>query len=162
MVEVEASTTPEKEEDFLTQKANAKRGSTSGQMGEVDVRKEWISTQYQDNGKQVTSDTLERCATRNTSRPWWIALETTNELETCLEGLDCGVSRKPRNWATQQRAEVNQLELQSQLGRTWENLLLEYFEDEMRAPSSAPSLMANLLSGQRDSCCFHEAWREWH
>ena len=32
MVEMEASTTPGKEEDFKPQKANAKRGSTSGQM----------------------------------------------------------------------------------------------------------------------------------
>ena len=73
----------------------------------------------------------------------WIALETTNELENCLTVLDRGASRKRRNWATQQRAEVNRLEVESQLGRTWENLLLEYFEDAMRAPSSAPPLMAN-------------------
>ena len=58
-------------------------------------------------------------------------------------GLDRGAFRKRRNWATQQRAEVNKLELESQLGQTWENLLLEYFEDAMREPSSAPSLMAN-------------------
>ena len=57
--------------------------------------------------------------------------------------LDRGVSRKQRSLATQQRAEVNKLELQSQLGQTWENLLLEYLEDAMRAPSLAPSLMAN-------------------
>ena len=38
LVEVEASTTPRKEADFKPQKANAKRGSTSGQMWEVDVR----------------------------------------------------------------------------------------------------------------------------
>ena len=35
------------------------------------------------------------------------------------------------------------LELRSQVGRTWEKLLLEYFENEMRAPSSAKSLIAN-------------------
>ena len=40
------------------------------------------------------------------ARSWWIALETTNELKNCLKGLDCGVSRKRRNWATQQRAGV--------------------------------------------------------
>ena len=39
MVEVEASTTPGKEEDFKPQKANAKREFTSGKMWEVDVRK---------------------------------------------------------------------------------------------------------------------------
>ena len=116
MVEVEASTTPGNEEDLKPQKANAKRGSTSGQMWEVNVRKEWISNQHLDTGKQVTSDPLERGATRNTARPWWIALETTNELENYLKGLDRGVFRKRRNWATQQMAEVNKLELQSQLG----------------------------------------------
>ena len=144
LVEVEASTTPGKEEeDFKPQKANAKRGSTSGQMWEVDVRKVWISTQHQDTGKQVTSDPFERGATRNTAGLWWIALETTNELEKYLERLDRGVFRKRRKRATQQRDEVNMLKLHSQLGRTWENLLL--LEDAMRAPSSAPSLVANLF-----------------
>ena len=37
------------------------------------------------------------------------------------------------------------LELKNQLGRTWEKLLLEYFEDEIRAPSSAKHLLANLF-----------------
>ena len=46
MFEVEASTTPGTGEDFKPQKAKAKRGSTSRQMGEVDVRIEWISTQH--------------------------------------------------------------------------------------------------------------------
>ena len=101
LVEVEASKTPGKEEDFKPQKANGKRGSTCGQMWEVDFRKEWISTQHQNTGKQVTSGPLERGATRNTARPWWIALDTTNELENCLKGLDRGVSRKCPNWATQ-------------------------------------------------------------
>ena len=53
------------------------------------------------------------------------------------------MSRKRRHWATQQKAEVNELELGNQLGRSWKNLLLEYFEDAMRAPSSALPLMAN-------------------
>ena len=52
------------------------------------------------------------------------------------------MSRKRRHWATQQKAEVNKLELGNQFGRSWENLLLEYFEDAMRAPSSALPLMA--------------------
>ena len=129
LVEMEASTTPGTEEDFKPQKANAKRGSTSGQMGQVDVGKDWISTQHQSVGKRMTNDSLERGATRNNARPWWIALETTKELESCLKKLDRGISRKRRNWATQQRAEVNKLELGNQLGRTWENLRLEYFED---------------------------------
>ena len=38
---------------------------------------------------------------------------------------------------------MNKLELRSQLGRTRKKLLLEYFENEMRVPSSAQPLMAN-------------------
>ena len=38
---------------------------------------------------------------------------------------------------------------------SWEKLLLENFEDAMRAPSSAPPLMANLFVRTG-------AWREWH
>ena len=38
---------------------------------------------------------------------------------------------------------MNKLELKNQLGRTWEKLLLEYLEDEMRAPSLAKHLLAN-------------------
>ena len=37
------------------------------------------------------------------------------------------------------------LELRSQLGRTWEKFLLEFFENEMMAPSSAKPLIANLF-----------------
>ena len=69
LVEVEASTTPGKEEDFKPQKANTKTGSTSGQLWEVDVCKEWISTQHQDTGKKVTNDPLESGGMRNTARP---------------------------------------------------------------------------------------------
>ena len=89
----------------------------------------------------MASDPLEKNATRNTARPWWMALETTKELEDCLRKLDRGVSRKRRNWATQQKAEINKLELGSQLKRTWQNLLRDYFEEAMRTPSSALPLM---------------------
>ena len=65
------------------------------------------------------------------------------ELEDCPRKLDHGVSRKRRNWATQQKAEVNKLELGSQLKRTWHRLLRDYFEETMRTPSSALPLMAN-------------------
>ena len=65
------------------------------------------------------------------------------ELEDCLKKLDRGVSRKRRHWATQQKAEINELELGNQLRRTWQNLLLEYFEEAMRTPSSALPLRAN-------------------
>ena len=71
----------------------------------------------------MTCDPLERYATRNTARHWRIAVKT----------------------------EVNKLELGKQLGRPWENLLLEYFEDSMRALSSALPLMANPLSERQDS-----------
>ena len=109
----------------------------------MDTRKEWLSSQHQAIGKQVTCDPLEKNATRNTARPWWMALETTKELENRLKEPDRGVSRKRRRWATQQNAEVNKLELGNQLGRSWEHLLLEYFEDAMRPPSSALPLITN-------------------
>ena len=120
-----------------------KRGSTSGQSCEVDVGKEWVSNEHQDSGKQVTSDPLEKNKTRNNSRPWCVALETLKELEDCLKKLDSGVSRKRRNWATQQKAEINKLELGSHLRRTWQNLLRDHFEEAMRTSSSASPLMAN-------------------
>ena len=59
------------------------------------------------------------------------------ELEKSLQKVERGVSKKRRKWAKQQKAEVNKLNLRSQLGQTWEKLLLEYFENEMSAASSA-------------------------
>ena len=109
----------------------------------MDVGKEWVSNEHQATGKQVTSDPLEKNKTRNTSRPWWVALETLKELEDCVKKLDSGVSRKRRNWATQQKADINKLELGSQLKRTWQNLLRDHFEEAMRTSSSASPLMAN-------------------
>ena len=105
--------------------------------------REWISSEHQAVGKQVSNDPLEKNATRNTARPWWVAPETMKELEDYLKKLDQWVSRKRRNWATQQKAEVNKLELGSQLKRTWQSLLRDYFEEAMRTPSSALPLMAN-------------------
>ena len=75
----------------------------------MDVGKEWVLKEHQATGKQLTSDPLERNRTRNTSRPWWVALETLKKLEDCLKKLESGVVRKRRNWATQQKAEVNKL-----------------------------------------------------
>ena len=141
--QMEVSTSLATKEDFRPQKASTKRGSTNGQTREVDVGKEWISSEHQAIGKQVASDPLVKNATRNAARPWWMALETMKELEDCLRRLDRGVSRKHRNWATQQKAEINNLELGSQLKRTWQNLLRDYFEEAMRTPSSALPLMAN-------------------
>ena len=141
--EMEVSTSLATEEDFRPQKTNTKRGLTSGQMWDVDVGKEWISSEHQATGKQVTSDPLEKSKARNTARPWWVALETMNELEDCLKKLDHGVSRKRHNWATQQKAEINKLELVSKLKRTWQNLVRDYFEEAMRTPSSALPLIAN-------------------
>ena len=141
--DIEAPTSLVTEEDFKPQKAGSKKGSTSGQTWEVDVGRESISSEHQAVGKQVSDDPLEKNATRNTARPWWVALETMKELEDCLKKLDQGVSRKRRNWATQQKAEVNKLELGSQLKRTWQSLLRDYFEEAMRTPSSTLPLMAN-------------------
>ena len=75
----------------------------------MDIQKKWLSTQDQTIGKQVTCDPLERNATRNTNRPWWMALETTKELDNRLKEPDHGVSRKRWDWATQQKAEFNKL-----------------------------------------------------
>ena len=143
ITEMEATTCSGAEEDFEPQRFRTKRGSSSGQTWKVDVGKEWISNQHQGVGVQVTINPLEKGLTRNTARSWWIALDTMKELESCLRKLDRGVTRKRQNWETQQKAEVNKLELKNRLGRTWEKLLLEYFEDEMRTPSSAPPLMMN-------------------
>ena len=109
----------------------------------MDVGREWISSEHQAVGKQVPNDPLDKNATRNTDRRWWVALETMKELEDCLKMLDQGVSRKRRNWASQQKAKVNKVELGSQLKRTWQSLLPDYFEEAMRTPSSALPLMAN-------------------
>ena len=86
--EIEVSTSLATEEDFKPQKAGSKKGSTSGQTWEVDVGREWISSEHQAVGKQVSNDPLEKNATRNTARPWWVALETMKELEDCLKKLD--------------------------------------------------------------------------
>ena len=141
--EMDIPTSSTTEEDFKPQRLKMKRGSSSGQTWEVDVGKEWVSNEHQTTGKQVTSDLLEKNKTRNTSRPWWVALETLQELEDCLKKLDSGVSRKRRNWATQQKAGINKLELGSQLKRTWQNLLKDHFEEAKRTSSSASPLMAN-------------------
>ena len=140
---MEASTSLATEEDFRPQKASTKRGSTSGQTWEADVGKEWISSEHLGIGKQLTSHPLEKNATRNTARLWWVALEAIKELEDCLKKLDRGVSRKRHNWDTQLKAEINRLELGSQLKRTWQNLLREYFKEATRTPSSTLPLMAN-------------------
>ena len=141
--EIEVTTSLATGEDFRPQKASSKKGSTNGQTWEVDVGKEWILSEHQAIGKQVASDPLEKNVTWNAARPWWVALETMKELEDCLKKLDRGVSRKRRNWATQQKADINKLELGSQLTRTWQNLLRYHFEEPMRTTSSALPLMAN-------------------
>ena len=111
--EMEIPTSSTTEEDFKPQRIKMKRGSTSGQTWEVDAGKEWVSNEHEATGKQVASDPLEKNETRNTARPWWVALETLQELEDCLKQLDSGVSCKRSNWATQQKAGINKLELGS-------------------------------------------------
>ena len=97
--EIEVSKSLATEEDFRPQKASSKKGPTNGQTCEVDVGKEWISSEHQAIGKQVASDPLEKNSTRIKARPWWVALETIKELEDCLKKLDRGVSRNRRNWS---------------------------------------------------------------
>ena len=70
------------------------------------------------------------------------------ELENCLKKLDRGVSRKRRNWVTQQKPEVNNLELRSQLGRTWEKisrLMMQYVTRDDSGVS---------LAIRKDATCF--------
>ena len=55
------------EEDFRPQKASTKNSLTSGQTWEVDLGKEWISSEHQAIGKQLFSDSLEKKSTRNTA-----------------------------------------------------------------------------------------------
>ena len=71
--EMEIPTSSTTEENFKPQRIKLKRG-----WG-VDVGKEWVSNEHQATGKQVTSDPLEKNKTRNTARPWWVALETLQE-----------------------------------------------------------------------------------
>ena len=94
---IEVSMSLATEEDFRPQKASSKKGSTNGQTWEVDVGKESISSEHQAIGKQVASDPLEKNATRNTARPWWVTRETMKEMKDCLKKIDRGVSRKRRN-----------------------------------------------------------------
>ena len=93
------------EEDFKQQRVKIKRGSTVEQTWDVDVGKEWVSSQHQSVGQQITSDPLEKGLTRNTARSWWIALDRMKELESCLKKLGREVSRKRRSWVTKNRCD---------------------------------------------------------
>ena len=93
--------------------------------------------------KEVTEGPLEKNPTRNTDRSCWINLDTDKELENCSKRLDLGIAKNRRIWALQQKADRNNFEKRSQLARTWEKLLQEYFETEMRFPSQANFLIAN-------------------
>ena len=119
-------------------------------------------SQHQSVGQQITIDPFEKGLTRNTTRFWWIDLDTMKELENFLKKLDRGVSRKLRNWVKHQKAALNKLELGSQLGWTWEKLLLEYFGNEMRPPSSAQLLMTNSFTRTQRQFCSRCAWLELH
>ena len=69
-----------------------------------------------------------------------------------MNKLERGVSELGH--AEKERSE--QVEVSSQLGRNWEKLLLEYFENEMRAPLSAKLLMTNPFT--RTECQLLVAW----
>ena len=117
---------------------------------------------HQSAGQKIRNDPPEKGLTRNTAPSRWIGLGTMKNLEKCLKELHRGVYRKRRNWSKQQKAEVNKLELRSQLGRTWEKLLLEYFENEMSQPSSAQLLMANPFTRTERQCFSRGSWLELH
>ena len=79
-------------------------------MWERDVGKDWVSSQHQSVGQQISKDPLEKGSFLVDS------LNTIRELENCLKKLDRGIFRKRRSWATQQKAEWNKLELRRSLG----------------------------------------------
>ena len=56
--EIEASTSLVTEEDFKPEKAGSKKGSTSGKTWDVDLGREWISSEHQTVGEQVSNDPL--------------------------------------------------------------------------------------------------------
>ena len=112
MADMETAPGPVTEEEIKPQRVKINRGFTS--------ERTWVSSQHQSVGQQITNDPLKKGLKRSTARSWCIALETRKELENRLKKLNSVVSRKRRNWATQQKPEVNKLELRSQLGRTWE------------------------------------------
>ena len=136
MADMEGASGPLTEQDFNPQWIKIKRGSTSRQTWEVDVCKEPLTTNHERSPGEMLHEELGSLRVDSPGHD-------EGELESCLKKLDWGVSMKRLSWATQQKAEVNKLERRSQLGQTWEKLLLEYFENEMRAPSSAKLLLAN-------------------
>ena len=121
-----------------------------------------LLSQHQSVGQQITNVPLEKRPTRNTTRSCWIALGTMRELENCLKKLHRWLTRKRWKWAKQQNAEVNKLDLRSQLGRMWKKLLLEYFENEMSAASSAQLLMANPFTRTERHFFSRGSWLELH
>ena len=78
------------------------------------------------------------------------------ELENCLKKLDRRVSRKRRNWVTQQKAEVNNLELRSRRGANVGEIAAGVLRNEMRPSSCSIALMAKLFSRTEGQFLF--AW----
>ena len=78
------------------------------------------------------------------------------DLENCLKKLDRRVFRKRRNWVTQQKAEVNNLELRSQRGANVGEIAPGVLRNEMRPSSSSKLLLANLFSRTEGQLLF--AW----
>ena len=121
---------------------------------------------HQSAGQQIRNDPPEKGLTRNTTCSWWIALDTMKEIENCLKKLDRGVSRNSRNWAEQEKAEVNNSELRSQLGRIWKKLLLEYSEIRRGHPQ-LPNLWWRKFSPRRSVSYFSRGallkshWKIW-
>ena len=55
-VDIKAAPGPVTEGDFKAQGVKLKRSSTSGQLWEVDVRKEWVSSEHQSVKQQIKND----------------------------------------------------------------------------------------------------------
>ena len=79
--DMEAAPGPVTQGDFKAQRVKLKRGSTSGQLYEVDVGQEWFSSRHQGVRQQITNDPREKGLTRKTTRSCWIARDTMKELD---------------------------------------------------------------------------------
>ena len=79
---------PVTEKVFRSQRVKIKRECTSGQTWEVEVNADWMSSQHQHVGQQITNCTLVRNLTRSSARSGWMALDTINLLESYLIRLE--------------------------------------------------------------------------
>ena len=76
---------------------------------------EWTPERQATNHKW-SLESIEKGLTTNTTRSWWIDLDTMRELENCLKKLHRCLARKRRSWAKQQKSEVNEEPTRANVG----------------------------------------------